>query len=134
METKAVAPESTWGLLTRIFWLTKDAFPELQKGYDLIPSRLRIRTITADEMNELSPDVRNWEPFLALTPGGDGLDSYRIISTMLDQFLAVDGLALFEIGHTQGNDVIGIFKDNGFGDVTVHKDLGGKNRVVVVKK
>jgi len=84
-------------------------------------------------MSGLSPDVRNWEPFLALTPGGDGLDSYRIIAGSLDKFLASDGLAIFEIGHTQGADVLKIFANAGFDDVAVSQDLGGKDRVVTVK-
>lgn len=117
---------------SRVNFIVSNWFDAVSGQFDLIVSNPPY--ITADEMNELSPDVRNWEPFLALTPGGDGLDSYRIISAMLDQFLAVDGLALFEIGHTQGTDVVAIFKDSGFGDVTVHADLGGKDRVVAVKR
>ena len=116
----------------RVNLIVSNWFDAVSGQFDLIVSNPPY--ITAAEMNELSPDVRNWEPFLALTPGGDGLDSYRIISAMLDQFLAVEGLALFEIGHTQGTDVVDIFKDSGFGDVSVHKDLGGKDRVVAVKK
>lgn len=107
-------------------------FDAVSGQFDLIVSNPPY--ITADEMGELSPDVRHWEPFLALTPGGDGLDAYRTISTMLDQYLANDGLALFEIGHAQGADVVKLFKVAGFADVTIYKDLGGKDRVVVVKK
>lgn len=54
METKAVAPNSTWGLLTKIFWLDEEAFPSLQEGFDLIPNHLRIRTLSVAEMKTYS--------------------------------------------------------------------------------
>lgn len=116
----------------RVNFSVSNWFDAVSGPFDLIVSNPPY--ITADEMGELSPDVRHWEPFLALTPGGDGLDAYRTISAILDQYLANDGLALFEIGHTQGADVVKLFKDAGFVDVVVHKDLGGKDRAVAVKK
>ena len=43
--------------------------------------RRRTRPISRPaEMAGLSPEVRDWEPHLALTPGGDGLDAYRAIA------------------------------------------------------
>lgn len=107
-------------------------FDAVAGQFDLIVSNPPY--IAAAEMAELSPDVRNWEPFLALTPGGDGLEAYRTIAASLGEYLADQGLALFEIGHTQGPDVVKIFRAAGFADVTVSSDLGGKDRVVAVKK
>ncbi|PCJ74744.1 MAG: protein-(glutamine-N5) methyltransferase, release factor-specific [Rhodobacteraceae bacterium] len=116
----------------RVNLIVSNWFDAVAGQFDLIVSNPPY--IAAAEMAELSPDVRNWEPFLALTPGGDGLETYRIIAPMLNEFLADDGLALFEIGHTQGTDVVEIFKTAGFANVTVSQDLGGKDRVVAVKK
>ena len=116
----------------RVNFIVSNWFDAVAGQFDLIVSNPPY--IAAAEMGELSPDVRNWEPFLALTPGGDGLESYRIIASKLDQFLADDGVALFEIGYTQGADVVEIFGAAGFADVTVSQDLGGRDRVVTVKK
>jgi len=116
----------------RVNFIVSNWFDAVAGQFDLIVSNPPY--IAAAEMGTLSPDVRNWEPFLALTPGGDGLASYRTIASMLDQFLADDGLALFEIGHTQGTSVVEIFKAAGFANVVVSQDLGGKDRVVMVKK
>ncbi len=116
----------------RVNLIVSNWFDAVAGQFDLIVSNPPY--IAAAEMAELSPDVRNWEPFLALTPGGDGLESYRTIASMLNEFLADEGLALFEIGHTQGTDVVKIFQDAGFANVTVSQDLGGKDRVVAVKK
>lgn len=116
----------------RVNFIVSNWFDAVAGQFDLIVSNPPY--IAAAEMGELSPDVRNWEPFLALTPGGDGLESYRIIASKLDQFLADDGVALFEIGYTQGADVVEIFGAAGFANVTVSQDLGGRDRVVTVKK
>ncbi len=116
----------------RVNLIVSNWFDAVAGQFDLIVSNPPY--IAAAEMADLSPDVRNWEPFLALTPGGDGLESYRTIASMLNEFLADEGLALFEIGHTQGADVVKIFQDAGFANVTVSQDLGGKDRVVAVKK
>jgi len=116
----------------RVNLIVSNWFDAVAGQFDLIVSNPPY--IAAAEMGGLSPDVRNWEPFLALTPGGDGLESYRIIASMLNEFLAEEGVALFEIGHMQSTDVIQIFLDAGFGNVTVSQDLGGKDRVVMVKR
>jgi len=116
----------------RVNLIVSNWFDAVAGQFDLIVSNPPY--IAAAEMAGLSPDVRNWEPFLALTPGGDGLESYRTIASMLGKFLADDGLALFEIGHTQGADVGKVFQDAGFANVTISQDLGGKDRVVAVKK
>ena len=116
----------------RVNFIVSNWFDAVAGQFDLIVSNPPY--IAAAEMGELSPDVRNWEPFLATTPGGDGLESYRIIASKLDQFLADDGVALFEIGYTQGVDVVEIFGAAGFANVTVSQDLGGRDRVVTVKK
>jgi len=120
------------GVADRVNLIVSNWFDAVAGQFDLIISNPPY--IAAAEMAELSPDVRNWEPFLALTPGGDGLAAYRLIASLLDKFLADGGLALFEIGHIQGPDVVLIFQAAGFVNVTVLQDLGGKDRVVVVKK
>ena len=120
------------GVADRVNLIVSNWYDAVAGQFDLIVSNPPY--ITAVEMAELSPDVRNWEPFIALTPGGDGLDSYRTIASSLSRFLSDDGLALFEIGHTQAVDVVSIFQDAGFANVTKLQDLGGKDRVVTVKK
>lgn len=90
--------------------------------------------ISEIEMAQLSSDVIDWEPHLALTPGGDGLDAYRNIAHSLDGYLADNGRALFEIGHKQADDVMQIFESCGFRKREVIQDLNEKDRVVVIKR
>lgn len=86
--------------------------------------------ITQDEMAALSPEVRDWEPHMALTPGGDGLGAYRIIAQAAPAYLADGGRLMLEIGHLQGQAVVELCVAAGFQTVTVHQDLAGKDRVV----
>lgn len=122
----------TLGLTDRVTFQTANWFEGISGRFNLIVSNPPY--ITAEEMESLSPDVRNFEPHLALTPGGDGLDAYRMIAADLATVLTPDGRALFEIGYQQGKDVIGIFSDAGFGMVELHKDLGGHDRIVTVSR
>lgn len=118
------------GLTDRAQFAQADWFTGLQGPFDLVVSNPPY--ITADEMAELSADVREYEPHLALTPGGDGLSAYRSIAAGLAGFLAPKGRALFEIGYKQGPQVQAIFRDAGFKEVNVHPDLGGRDRIVSV--
>ncbi len=120
------------GVSGRIQFAESDWFEQVGGTFDLIVSNPPY--ISLAEMGDLSPDVRNWEPFLALTPGGDGLDAYRIIAAGLENYLDEGGLALFEIGFRQGADVVEIFRAAGFGKVTVSKDLSGHDRIVAVSR
>ena len=115
----------------RVNFLRTDWWDGLSGAFDLIVSNPPY--ITASEMEILSPDVKNWEPHLALTPGGDGLNSYRQIAAQLSNYLAPGGTALFEIGHEQGAAVSEIFLDAGCSSVQIFSDLGGRDRVVAIK-
>ncbi|WP_424939777.1 peptide chain release factor N(5)-glutamine methyltransferase [Aliiroseovarius sp. S253] len=86
--------------------------------------------ITQDEMTALSPEVHDWEPHMALTPGGDGLDAYRIIAKFAPDHLSTGGRLLLEIGHLQADPVTELCRSAGFQTVDVYQDLAGKDRVV----
>jgi release factor glutamine methyltransferase len=85
-------------------------------------------------MPGLSPEVRDWEPHLALTPGGDGLDPYRIIARAAPARLMSGGRLLVEIGPTQGAAVAGMFAAQGLKDIRVLPDMDGRDRVVAATK
>lgn len=85
--------------------------------------------ITDREMTELSREVRR-EPEIALRGGTDGLKFYRVISCLWREILKDGGLIAFETGFEQGAAVSEILKKNGYGNVCVHKDYAGRDRVV----
>ncbi len=89
--------------------------------------------IAEAEMAGLAPEVRDWEPRLALTPGGDGLDAYRAIAAGAAAHLAPGGRLLVEIGPTQAGAVAALLAAAGLADLRVLPDLDGRDRVVTAR-
>ncbi len=81
---------------------------------------------------ELGPEVRDHEPAGALFAGADGLDDYRRIIPDLPRLLAPGGIAVLEIGWTQGEDVSALMRGAGL-DPVLHHDLGGRPRALAAK-
>jgi len=104
-------------------------FPQSFATYDLIVSNPPY--ITDAEMAELSREVREHDPDVALTPGGDGLEPYRVIARDVREHLRPGGHVLVEIGWKQGADVAALFNAVGLAEVRVLPDLDGRDRVVL---
>jgi len=120
------------GLEARTRFRKADWFVGVTGAFDLIVSNPPY--IAAEEMPELSPEVRDWEPHLALTPGGDGLDAYRAIARGAGARLMPGGRLLVEIGPSQGQAVAALFASSGLSDVRILPDLDGRDRVVAAVK
>ncbi len=89
--------------------------------------------IRADEMAGLACEVRDYDPTLALSPGGDGLDAYRAIAAGLGAHLAPGGHVLLEIGPEQGAEVAALLVRAGLERIRILPDLDGRDRVVLGK-
>lgn len=120
------------GLEARARFRKADWFVGVTGAFDLIVSNPPY--IAAEEMPELSPEVRDWEPHLALTPGGDGLDAYRVIARGAGARLMPGGRLLVEIGPSQGQAVAALFASVGLSEVRILTDLDGRDRVVAAVK
>jgi release factor glutamine methyltransferase len=87
--------------------------------------------IPTAECERLMPDVRQFEPRLALDGGPDGLRIIRELVAQAGALLPPGGALLFEIGHDQGPAASALLTASGaFSDVAVRADYGGKDRVV----
>ena len=115
----------------RIEFIESDWFDSLDDKFDLIISNPPY--IGENELEGLDPDVIDYDPMIALTPGGDGLAPYRIIAGQAQNYLNENGRVIVEIGHLQGNDVKNLFLNAGFTDVKILQDLDGKDRSIVAK-
>lgn len=82
----------------------------------------------------LMREVRDFEPYSALSGGIDGLYFYREITLQCLEFLKKNGLLAYEIGHDQKEEVMGILFENGFQEIRCIKDLAGNDRVVVGRR
>lgn len=116
------------GLEARARFRKSDWLTSVTGAYDLIVSNPPY--IAADEMPTLAPEVRDWEPHLALSPGGDGLDAYRAITRGAGVRLMPGGRLLVEIGPTQGPAVSALFAEAGLEQIRVLPDMDGRDRVV----
>lgn len=116
------------GLQARADFLNSDWFEAVEGQFDLIV--VNPPYISADEYRGLAPDVRNWEPKLALCPGGDGLNAYRAIAGGVVEHLATGGRLIVEIGPSQARAVQPLLQGAGLTDIAVHPDIDGRDRVV----
>lgn len=73
-------------------------------------------------------DALRHEPRLALTPGGDGLDSLREIVVGASAHLRDGCWLLLEHGHDQAGAVRALLAAAGLQDVSTRRDLGGNDR------
>lgn len=109
-------------------FVQSDLFSELEGvEYDVIVSNPPY--IETEEINYLMPEVREYEPMLALDGGADGLDFYRKIIDESQKYLKSGGHLLFEVGHNQADEVCKLMEEAGFVDVASVKDLCGIKRV-----
>jgi release factor glutamine methyltransferase len=119
------------GLQTRARFLRADWFAGIGAKFDLITSNPPY--IAEAEMPGLAPEVRDWEPRVALTPGGDGLDAYRAIAAGAGARLMPGGRLILEIGPTQARAVVALLTAAGFENPDVRRDLDGRDRVVAAR-
>lgn len=96
--------------------------------YDIIVSNPPY--IASDAISALMPEVRVYEPMMALDGGADGLEYYRRILRETKELLAPGGKYYFEIGYDQGDAVKAILENHGCRDVHIVKDYAGLDRVV----
>ncbi|MDO5659109.1 MAG: peptide chain release factor N(5)-glutamine methyltransferase [Paracoccus sp. (in: a-proteobacteria)] len=106
-----------------------DWFGAVEGRFDLIVSNPPY--IATHEMAGLAPEVRDHEPHMALTDGGDGLQAYRAIASGAGAHLRPGGAVLVEIGPTQADQVSALFRQAGFGETRVFDDLDSRPRVVL---
>ena len=104
------------------------AFDETEDKFDIIVSNPPY--IPSDVIEELEPEVRDFEPRGALDGTADGLFFYEILARECGRFLNENGAVYFEIGHDQGEAVKHLLDVHGFIDTKVIKDLAGNDRVV----
>lgn len=110
------------------FW-TADALKPVESDiiYDVVVSNPPY--IESEVIDTLMPDVRDYEPHLALDGGADGLIFYRNIVDNIEHILQKKGELVFEIGYNQADSVVSIMK-NKFSDIHVCKDCFGNDRMV----
>jgi release factor glutamine methyltransferase len=133
----AIAQEnaSRLGVGGRIQFLRGDLFAPLEKEstFELIITNPPY--IAEDDFSSLPPEVRNFEPRLALDGGKDGLAFFRKVLPRVGEFLSPGGWFLAEIGAGQEEKIRQIAEGNpGLASGAFVPDLAGIERVFKVRK
>lgn len=126
----AVAAENaeSLGVADRVTLVQSDWLAAIEGNFDLIVSNPPY--VDAETYATLQPEITRWEPEIALTPGGDGLDAYRVIAAQAPAHLRPGGALMVEISYDQGAAVAALFAQGGLCEIEVLTDLNGKSRVV----
>jgi release factor glutamine methyltransferase len=90
--------------------------------------------IASDDIASLAPDVRDFDPHLALDGGTDGLHFYRAIAAAAPALLAPGGVLVVELGIGQAEPVAQLFAAAGLAPSPPHPDLSGTPRALVARK
>jgi release factor glutamine methyltransferase len=126
--------EERCNLEGRVTWICGDLFASLQDAspFDLIVSNPPY--VCHGDIGGLEPEVRDYEPHLALDGGEDGLDIYRRIAETAPGFLAPGGHLLLEVGDNQADSVTNILEQVGhYKELEAVADLNDIPRIVVAR-
>jgi release factor glutamine methyltransferase len=102
----------------------------VEGAFDLVVSNPPY--IAHDEIASLAPEVRDYDPRVALDGGEDGLAAYRAIAGEAKRLLAPGGRLFVELGSGQEEAVRALFTNAGLIVGIARKDLAGIPRVLGV--
>lgn len=128
-EALKIARENAESLGIEAEFTESDLFNNINGRYDILVSNPPY--IKTCEIETLSPEVKDHDPFIALDGHESGLYFYERIINEAGAYLNRGALVAFEIGPEQGEAVSGLLKEKGYIGVEVLKDLCGNNRVVL---
>lgn len=110
-------------------WYHSDLLDQVpREKYEVIVSNPPY--ISGEELAGLEPEVRDYEPRMALYAPENGLAFYRRLAAECRDYLKPEGKLYLEIGSSQAAAVTGFLAENGWTEIRVRKDLAGLDRVV----
>ncbi|HEV3470021.1 MAG TPA: peptide chain release factor N(5)-glutamine methyltransferase [Pyrinomonadaceae bacterium] len=123
------------GVAPRLTPLVSDCFEALGAGpeirFDIIVSNPPY--VAERDLAGLQREVREHEPRVALTPGGDGLSVIRRLVAESPRLLVPGGHLLFEIGFDQHERVRSLVDPSVWSLLDIHRDLQGIPRTVALR-
>jgi len=122
-------------ILDRIEFAISDCFGALDAGkyqFDLVVSNPPY--VSAEMIAGLQREVRDHEPLVALSPGGDGLSVIRRLLVEAPAVLKTEGHLVMEIGFDQSEAVKNLVDDSVWRLLEIRPDLQGIPRIVILRK
>jgi release factor glutamine methyltransferase len=118
--------------LLRTAFVACDLAAALAGPFDLIVSNPPY--IASGDIATLAPEVRLFDPRLALDGGADGLNFYRAIAAAAPPLLAPGGSLVVELGAGQAEPVAAIFAAAGLVPSTARPDVNDVPRALIASK
>ena len=117
----------------KIEFLQGDGFAALAAGaqFDLIVSNPPY--IPSAEIETLEPEVRDFDPRLALDGGADGLNFYRLLAAEAKSLLKPAGKIMVEFGDGQADAIKKIFESEKWIVEAVREDYSQRARILVAQ-
>ena len=122
-------------VVDRTLFVVSDCFNSLDSRdyeFDLIVSNPPY--VAESALEGLQREVRDYEPLIALSPGGDGLSVIRRLIDEGPAFIKPNGHLLMEIGFDQGEEVESLIRKSAWSLREIRPDLQGIPRIVVLQK
>jgi release factor glutamine methyltransferase len=130
------------GVFDRLWFCVSDCFSFWESdegdGTEAIPPRFHMIVsnppyVAESDLEGLQREVRDHEPRVALTPGGDGLSVIRRLVAESPKFLKPGGHLLMEIGFNQHERVAALIDPAVWTLLDIHRDLQGIPRTVALR-
>lgn len=125
---QATANAERLGFSDRAKFKTGNFLYGLTKRFDVVISNPPY--IPTSDIETLDPEVRLFDPKLALDGGPDGLTAYNQIIPMIPHVLNPNGGAFLEVGIKQAATVAEMMRNAGLDKVSIKRDTNGIERVV----
>jgi len=127
----AVAQEnaSQLGLASRAFFVACDYGAALGGPFDIVVSNPPY--IASGAIADLDPEVRDYDPRLALDGGSSGLDGYRAVVSDAVRILSAGGFLVVELGNGQTASVEGLMRESGMTTEAPKPDLSHHFRALL---
>ena len=112
--------------------LKKTTIHYINENFDLIVSNPPY--LTKNELENVSQEIRNFEPFVSLDGGEDGLSFFREFAKKIPQIMNSNAYFIIEIGAKQYDDCREIFSVSSLKFEKKTQDLQKKDRIMVFSK
>jgi len=120
--------------IKNVIFLQGSLFGPVEKHlrFDLIISNPPY--IKHNDINQLQPEIKNFEPAEALDGGEDGLSCYKAIIPAANPYLKRYGVLMLEIGLGQSDEIKKMAEHEGLSRISLLMDYAGIERIFIAEK
>ncbi len=90
--------------------------------------------VSKNDFDKLEPELKNYEPRIALTDEEDGMNFFKTIIKNSHQILKLKGKLFFEISPSIASQVKELFEENNFREINLVKDFSNHYRIIYGEK